>query len=166
MQPADLISSDPKNDLALLKSKSSKFFKYGKFRGAKKVEIGEDIAVIGFPLKGILSTGATATFGNINALRGLADDSSKMQISAPIQPGSSGGPVLDSNGNIIGAIVSSINDKFLYENLGAVPQNANFAINGSFIKNFLDVRDVYYESNEKINVTIQPIFFSVSKKSS
>jgi len=87
---------------------------------------------------------ATATFGYVNTLREMRDDSSRMEISAPIQPGNSGGPMLDSRGDIVGVIVSSVSDKYLYESAGAIPQNANFAINGLFARTFLDAREIAY----------------------
>lgn len=140
---ATIVSTDPRNDMAVLKSEQ-KASKFAKFRGGKGLKRGADITVIGYPLKGLLSSDATATFGYVNALRGIQDDSSKMQISAPIQHGNSGGPVLDTSGNVVGVIVSSISDQYLYEKTGAVPQNANFAINGLFARTFLDAREITY----------------------
>ncbi len=80
-----LISTDPVNDLAVLKA-SFKVNSYAQFRGGKGLKRGAEITVIGYPLKGLLSSDATATFGYVNALRGINDDSSRIQISAQVQP--------------------------------------------------------------------------------
>ncbi len=139
-----LISSDPVNDLAVLKSEQESL-SYAQFRSGKGLKRGDEITVIGYPLRGLLSSDATATFGYVNALRGMKDDSSRMQISAQIQAGNSGGPVLDNGGNIVGVVVSSVSDKYLYERSGTIPQNANFAINGLFARTFLDAREISYK---------------------
>ncbi|MDB4516633.1 serine protease [Crocinitomicaceae bacterium] len=141
--PLTLVSTDPKNDLAVLKS-GQKPPSYAKFRGGKGLKRGADITVIGYPLPGLLSSDATATFGYVNALRGMHDDSSRMQISAPIQSGNSGGPVLDNSGDVVGVIVSTVSDEYLLERIGSVAQNANFAINGLFARTFLDAREITY----------------------
>jgi serine protease Do len=71
--------------------------------------LGEDIVVLhGFPLSGMLASSGNVTAGNVTALAGLGNDNRLMQISAPGQPGSSGGPVLDRNGSVVGIIVSKL----------------------------------------------------------
>jgi S1-C subfamily serine protease len=65
--------------------------------------------VYGFPLTGALASGGNVTTGNITALAGLGDDSRFLQISAPVQPGNSGGPLLDRNGSVVGIVVSKLN---------------------------------------------------------
>jgi TPR repeat protein len=69
---------------------------------------GENIYVYGFPLTGLLSSGGNFTAGTVTALSGLHDDSRSLQISAPVQPGNSGGPLLDETGNVVGVVVAKL----------------------------------------------------------
>jgi serine protease Do len=80
------------------------------FRAGKGIRIGDDIIVIGYPLGELLGSGIKLTTGNVSALTGLINDTTSMQLTAPIQPGNSGGPLFDINGEVIGintAIASS-----------------------------------------------------------
>ena len=61
------------------------------------------------------------------------------QISNPLQPGNSGGPLFNFKGELVGVVVSSLNAKAFYDNLGIVPQNVNFAIKNSYMKNMLEM---------------------------
>lgn len=70
--------------------------------------VGESIHVYGFPLSGVLATSGNFTLGNITANAGVKDDTRMIQISAPVQPGNSGGPVIDECGNISGVLISKL----------------------------------------------------------
>jgi serine protease Do len=87
------------------------------------------------------STTGNVTTGIVTALAGLRDDPHQIQISAPVQLGNSGGPVLDVSGHLIGVVVSKLNAV-----RGDVPQNVNFAIKASTAANFLDAHGVAYRS--------------------
>ena len=56
------------------------------------------------------------------------------QISNPLQPGNSGGPLFNQKGELIGIVVSSLNAKYFYENIGVIPQNVNFAIKSTYLQ--------------------------------
>lgn len=64
-------------------------------------------------------------------------DAISMQISAPVQPGNSGGPVLNSRGAVVGVVVSKLDAVRVAEVIGDIPQNVNFAIRGEIAKLFL-----------------------------
>lgn len=153
--PLYVIGVDPKNDLAILKA-DNPVKNHAYFREGRGVKAGEDIAVVGYPLSGLLSSGPTVTFGNVNSLRGLLDDASQIQIQAPIQPGNSGGPLLDDRGLVVGVVVSSLSDTYLLKNAGTVPQNINFAINGLFVRTFLDAHNINYKLAPKGNQLSKP----------
>lgn len=142
--PLRIIASDSANDLAILKSDRD-VKNYARFRSGKGIRPGDDVTVVGFPLKGLLSSSATSTFGSVNALAGLGNDSRLFQISAPVQPGNSGGPVLDNSGNIVGVVVAKLNAVAIAQVTGDIPQNINFAINGAVAKAFLDAHGIDYE---------------------
>ena len=72
----------------------------------------------------------------------MRDDSSQFQISAPVQPGNSGGPLLDAKGATIGVIVSKLNAVGVAERTGDIPQNVNFAIKSAVALTFLEAHDV------------------------
>jgi hypothetical protein len=94
------------------------------------VRRGEGVVTYGFPLAGLLSSGPTLTTGEISALAGLQDNPTQFQISAPVQPGNSGGPLLDRQGNVVGVIVSKLNAQRVAQRTGDIPQNVNFAVQG------------------------------------
>lgn len=141
---AKILKISKNADLALLKT-DHKITKIAKFRTGKPLRQGEDIAVYGFPLTGLLSASGNLTTGSVAALAGLRDDASIMQISAPVQPGNSGGPVFDNFGRIVGVVVSKLNAVKVSKLLKDIPQNINFAIKGSVATNFLESRGVAYE---------------------
>ena len=95
---------------------------------------------------GALSSAGNTTLGNVTALAGLRDDSRHIQISAAVQPGNSGGPVLDEAGRLIGVVDSRIDDMAIAKRTGAIPQNINFAIRASTLANFLDANGISYSS--------------------
>ncbi len=101
-----------------------------RFRASPAVRRGEEVVTYGFPLSGILSSGPTLTTGEVNALSGLRDNPLQFQISAPVQPGNSGGPLLDRQGNVVGVVVSKLNAAGIAARTGDIPQNVNFAVKG------------------------------------
>jgi S1-C subfamily serine protease len=142
------VARDVVNDLALLKVDFSSdhvaTLRFG-------VRVGEDIAAFGYPLVGRLSTGGNFTVGNVSALAGMRNDSRHVQISAPIQPGNSGGPVVDQSGNVVGVVVSNLGR----HEKGAA-QNVNFAINMNVLTAFLDSHGVAY-STEAIDYPLRTV---------
>jgi S1-C subfamily serine protease len=142
--PATLISADTTNDLALLQTTVAVPSVARIRTGAK---LGETVAVFGFPLTGFLATGGNFTTGNIVALAGLGDDSRHFQISAPVQPGNSGGPLIDSSANVIGVVVSKVNALRVAVVTNDIPQNINFAIKSATLASFLDAKQASYEAS-------------------
>lgn len=126
---AKLIDSDPNNDLALLATKlkeSSASVRKG------KLKLGEEVVVAGFPLQSVLNNGINITNGVVSSLSGINNDTRFIQVSAPVNPGNSGGALLDMYGDLVGLVTSTlkpISDRS--------PQNINFAINTYVIENFL-----------------------------
>jgi S1-C subfamily serine protease len=136
---ARIVGLDATNDLALLTTDLGTRIVPALRVG---VPVGESIFVYGFPLAGLLSSSGNFTVGNITSVAGLADDSRILQISAPVQPGNSGGPLLDRFGNVVGIIVSKLNALKLAQVTQDVPQNVNFAIKASLAANFLEVNNI------------------------
>lgn len=144
---AKLITSDQKNDLALLKT-PTRYPQPATFRGGKGVRSGEQIVVVGFPLTGLLASEANVTVGAVSATSGLLDDTRFLQITAPVQVGNSGGPLLDTSGHVAGVVVAKLDALRVAELTGDIPQNVNFALHGGIARNFLDAHQVYYNSGD------------------
>jgi S1-C subfamily serine protease len=106
-----------------------------------RVRLGEPAFVFGYPLSGLLSSAGNFTSGSISSLSGLGDDISKLQISAPVQPGNSGGPLLDLYGNVVGVVVAKLNAGQLSQLINDIPQNVNFAIKASVAISFLEANN-------------------------
>jgi S1-C subfamily serine protease/Holliday junction resolvasome RuvABC ATP-dependent DNA helicase subunit len=136
--PAQVLARDAANDLALLKVEAGSDHVATLRAG---IRMGEEIAAFGYPLLDKLSAGGNFTVGNVSALAGFKNDSRHIQISAAIQPGNSGGPVIDQCGNVIGVVVSylGLHDK-------GVAQNVNFAININVLTAFLNSHGVPYST--------------------
>ncbi|WP_270938561.1 S1C family serine protease, partial [Falsiroseomonas oryzae] len=133
---ARVLAADRDRDLALLEVPAEAGPALP-FRRDGNVRRGEGVVTYGFPLAGILSSGPTLTTGEISALAGLADNQRQYQISAPVQPGNSGGPLLDLAGNVVGVIVSKLNAQRIAQRTGDIPQNVNFAVKGTEALDFL-----------------------------
>ena len=144
-----VITSDSVNDLALLQlpGKTKDVVYLNPEPG--KLRQGEDIIVFGYPLDYLLSSGGNLTPGIISALSGLGNNTNQIQITAPIQPGSSGSPVLDNKGSVVGVVSMKLDDGKMAQATGSVPQNVNFAINGQTLKTFLDTNKVPYKMRSK-----------------
>ncbi len=136
---AKIIVDDSRNDLAVLKTGKTND-KYLKLRAGKSIRIGEEIIVLGYPLGKLLGSGIKLTTGDVSSMTGLLDDSTNMQISAPVQPGNSGGPLLDKSGNVVGVIYSRV-EKTLS---GRSTQNVNLAIKSNILQMLLDTKNIEY----------------------
>ena len=99
----------------------------------------------GYPLGDLLSSNASVTTGSLTAVTGPRNDSRLLQVSAPIQLGNSGGPLLDNDGNVVGVVSGTLNSMTLALLTGVVPQNVNFAIKASLVRSLLEAHAVSYE---------------------
>jgi hypothetical protein len=99
--------------------------------------MGDQAIAYGFPLRGSLADEGNLTLGNVSAMHGLKNDANEIQISTPVQPGNSGGPLLDNSGNVIGVVTGKLDALNALARNGDLPQNVNFAINLSVLKDFL-----------------------------
>jgi len=145
--PARIVARQDADDLAVLKA-DGRGEATATLRVSPSPRNGEAIVVFGFPLSGLLASSGNVTIGNITALAGLRDDSRQLQISAPVQPGNSGGPVLDMSGNLIGIVVSKLDALRVAQVAADIPQNINFAIKSSTAVNFLDARGIAYSTGQ------------------
>jgi serine protease Do len=144
---ARLMASDAANDLAVL---ATDFPQKTVPPLSIRARLGESVYVYGYPQSSILASTGNFTIGNVTAMAGSGDDSRKIQISAPVQQGNSGGPALDQYGNVIGVVQS----KQVAFASGDVPQNVNFAIKSTIALNFLEANGVEAPINVR---TVDPL---------
>jgi S1-C subfamily serine protease len=159
---AQMVIDNPNLDFALLivnEYKSPKYFATSKFLNEN---IGNKLYTLGFPLSNILGADIRVTDGIISARTGINSDPIYFQISAPIQPGNSGGPIINEKFNVIGIASSKISDQYVMQNTGAIPQNINFGIKSDYILPMIEEYVVSTRSNisnlnDAIEATIQII---------
>lgn len=137
----EVIASDAKLDVAVVRL-SGRFVAEGyphppRLGGGKSAKTGQKVFTIGHPLADILSAEAKYTEGTVSALSGLGDNNDLLQVSVPIQPGNSGGPLAAESGDVIGLIVATVNGRYMLNKRGILPQNVNFAIKWEPIEAFL-----------------------------
>ena len=142
--PATVVTYDPKNDLALLK---------GDFRpptvlslSNRAPELLQDVYVAGYPFGRRVSTGIKVTKGIISSLTGIGNNFSQIQIDAALQPGNSGGPILDDRGNVVGVAVAKLDIKKILKNYGVLPENTNFGIKTNVVRSILESSGVSLSS--------------------
>jgi S1-C subfamily serine protease len=148
-----VMATDTANDLALLKLSKTPS-KIAALRIG--VRLGEGVEAFGFPHSGLLSSSGNFTLGNVTALNGIGDDSRFLQISAPVQAGNSGGPLLDQSGNLIGVVTSKLNALKVALNDGDLPQNVNFAVKTAILAAFLDSNRVQVQMGSVAAKPMEP----------
>ncbi|MGE8943111.1 trypsin-like peptidase domain-containing protein [Leptospira interrogans] len=142
---ARVSSRDKLNDLALLqiRPEDAVGIQPATLR-RQQVQLGEDIAVFGFPLQSLVASSGNFTRGSVTALAGLGDNTSLFQISAAVQSGNSGGPVLDQYGNVTGVVVSKLNSLRVAATTGSIPEQIGFAIKGGTAASFLEANGIVF----------------------
>lgn len=133
------IVRDGAEDLAALHLGRSVDVKPLAFR-TRPARLAEPVHAVGFPLSDILSQSVRVTSGTVNALSGLGQRQNLIQISAPIQPGNSGGPVIDSAGRVIGVTTATLSES-AYDRA----QNVNFALPSAEAVRFLEQNGIGHE---------------------
>jgi len=150
---AKVVATDNVNDLALLKSdlKDMKHFKFSNHDAHRL----EDITALGFGFGKSFSSDVKATKGIVSSLSGIGNNYSQLQIDASIQSGNSGGPIINKASCVIGIAVAKLDTEVAYRELGAIPENINFGVKVSTIKQFLDSNDINYiiKEDEEENIT-------------
>lgn len=142
-----LVSSDETNDLALLQAPSP--FKEVAVIRANSVQTGEGVIAIGYPYRGLLTSDFTVTTGIVSSLSGIFNDTRHLQISAAVQPGNSGGPLLDFTGAVVGVVAAKLDAIKVARATGNLPENINFAIKTGALRDFLDNSAVMYRDTER-----------------
>ena len=133
---ASVVRVDAANDLALLKAA-------GKFAplpiaASRTVKLGGTVATVGFPDIGLQGFAPKLAKGEIASLSGAADDPRYFQISLPVQPGNSGGALVDARGNVVGIVAAKLDTSAALAATGSLPENVNYAVKSSLLLSFLE----------------------------
>ena len=133
---AKVVKVDAANDLALLKAE-------GRFAAlpvvaSRAMRLGSTVATVGFPNVGLQGFAPKLARGEIAALSGVQDDARHFQISVPVQPGNSGGALVDERGNVVGVVSAKLSARAALAASGALPENVNYAVKSSFLLSFLE----------------------------
>ena len=136
---ANVVRADTNRDIAILRLQpSTNIFTPLTFAAETNLSMGQDVFAMGFPLSDVLGRSPRLTKGLLSSTVGMEDDTNFVQISAEVQSGSSGGPLLNERGEVIGLVSSTLNPvSVLLRTGGTLPQNVNFAAKGSVVRDFL-----------------------------
>ena len=131
-----VVKVDAANDLALLKAA-------GKFTplpiaASRTIKLGATVATVGFPSTGLQGFSPKLAKGEIASLAGASDDPRYFQISVPVQPGNSGGALVDARGNVVGIVSAKLSAKAALDATGQLPENVNYAVKSSLLLSFLE----------------------------
>jgi len=148
-----LVSSDETNDLALLQASGT--FKDVATIKDTAVHSGDSVVAIGYPFHGLLTSDFTVTTGIVSSLSGILNDTRYLQISAAVQPGNSGGPLLSSSGEVVGVVAAKLNALKFVKATGNIPENINFAIKTGALRDFLDNSVVPYQVADNKGVELK-----------
>jgi TPR repeat protein len=133
--PAKVIKTDATNDMALLKVTGA--FKSLPVMASRTARLGETVFTVGYPNIELQGFSSKLTKGEISSLTGLKDDPHWFQVSVPVQPGNSGGPLVNQHGNVVGIVAARLSDFAGLQTSGALPQNVNYAVKSDYVTRFL-----------------------------
>ena len=160
---ATIAVKDTNNDIAILKLSKSPTSRQNiiTLGDSTSVKTGDRVFTYGFPLVDLLGHQEPRySEGFVNSLSGISNDPRLFQVSIPIQPGNSGGPIFNEKGELIGIATSSIDSVQTQKVFGATPQNVNFAIKSSYINSLLpNLPDTFIKQKGIVPVPIEQSSF-------
>ena len=154
---AKLLHEDPINDLAVLKIdwETNVFIEVAPMRS---VTTGNRVFTIGFPVTSVLGQSPKYTEGVISSTTGFENTSSFLQITVPVQPGNSGGPLVNEKGGLVGVISSTAAILPFIKETGTLPQNINWAVKADYLRPLIELPKI-----EQKELTREQIIESVKK---
>jgi S1-C subfamily serine protease len=136
---AGIVSTSERNDIAVLSIDAATPV-YLPIRRAGREDVGEQVFTWGFPLENWLGPEVRYTEGTISAVSGLKGDGAELQVSVPVHPGNSGGPIVDEQGFAVGVVSHRVNSAEFMSDTGVTPENLSFAIRAEYALPLLSER--------------------------
>jgi S1-C subfamily serine protease len=133
---AVVVRVDAASDLALLKVTGT--FDALPVVSSRNARLGAMVATVGFPNVGLQGFEPKLSRGDISSLAGIQDDVRYFQISVPVQPGNSGGPLVDERGNVVGVVTAQLNQDAALQSTGTLAQNVNYAVKSSYLLSLIE----------------------------
>ncbi len=133
---AKVVKVSEADDLALLKANGT--FTTLPIASSRTVKLGNTVATVGFPNLILQGFAPKLAKGEIASLSGAVDDVRFFQISVPVQPGNSGGPLVDEHGNVVGVVAAKLSARLALKTSGVMPENVNYALKSSYLLSFLE----------------------------
>jgi S1-C subfamily serine protease len=134
---ARLIGYDVRNDLAVLKVDTKSQHWLPIVKDSSSLPKGEEVIAVGFPRADLQGFEAKVTNGIISSLSGIENDPRTFQITVPVQPGNSGGPLVSRKGLVVGVVSSKLNAMAVIKETGSIPENVNYAIKSNYLLELL-----------------------------
>jgi len=161
VKPVTILATDYMNDLSLMKAdiKPNDYFSVS----ASDAILLDEIYVAGYPFGKVVSSSVKVTKGVVSALTGLGNNYSNMQIDAALQPGNSGGPIINKKGNVVGVAVAKLDYKAIIEDFGAIPEGTNFGIKSSTVQQFIKANNVSSKTGGYKEMSTQDIGNKIQK---
>ncbi|MDB9971179.1 serine protease [Alphaproteobacteria bacterium] len=138
--PASIYSKNSELDLAIIKTNPSISESYIKF--SPEIKTGQSISALGYPLVDVLGAEIKVTTGIISSMSGYKGNNNHLGFTAPIQPGNSGGPIVDQYNRLVAVATAAL--------IGEDIQNINFAIKVGSLQRFLGANNIKYELSSSI----------------
>lgn len=141
LKDASVVADDPANDLAVIKLKEP--MNGYSFNRSAQPKLGSPVFTLGYPNPLMQGIDVKFTGGEVSGIKGILDDPRTMQISVPIQPGNSGGPLFNEKGEFVGIVVAKLNERIALRTTGALPENVGYAIKANYVEPLLATVEGY-----------------------
>ena len=135
---ASLVAADAANDVAVLDAAFSSKPSVALSIAKSPVTLGAKVFTIGFPHPDLLGLAPKFTAGDVSAITGIGDDPRVFQISVPVQAGNSGGPLINSTGEVVGIVTGKLSADKVLKSTGDLTQNVNYAIKARYLQGMLE----------------------------
>jgi hypothetical protein len=129
---ASVVLRDVANDLAIIRVAQG-VYQVLPLRSSSEIKKGADVFAIGFPNPTIQGRESKVTTGIVSSLSGISGEPNSFQISVPIQPGNSGGPLIDMTGSVVGITTAKLSASAMLKRGGQLPENVNYAVKSNYL---------------------------------